>query len=329
MQPRQTDTKNQPNAFTIPNNVIAAGISATPLYPFRVFQSMAADHANFRSLGKEAFPKLLKLQGLDVHIFRCAGVLALQSTAKNYAQEKLAHNKTYALLGGLSAAAVTGAAWSSVVETWFNRKVAKPLNPDANYKFTALRFTGPLALNYLIRETAYSVPVFFKADMTTPMWVASTFVSAVITSINTKIIYSESIYDLVDSQKKNPQEKVLPNYMRDNMGKILPNGVKQTFFGSVKQTLQDVAKGGVYTHKAYQPYKNTVNNKQLLANLLLIYCSYPVFLCRITYLTVSALVWDASNAAAPRVNDRLNLFARKNNLIQEENSITHNNRLIK
>lgn len=304
MQSRGIEKEEINHVSLLGNKAISTSLSALGLYPFRMLQTISANHANYTYLYQEALPKVAKLDGFAWHMVRCSGMLALQTTSKKWAESYCEANKRYSIMAGLVATTITGSLWASFVETGFNRKVAKPLAMSVLKTFPLLRFSRQLLANYGIREFNFSVPVFFKSEMATDTWIAATAASAVITTVNTKIIFSESSYDIIQSLKKQPNEKCVPNYASD--GWI--------------QSLRQVAQGGVYTHPAYQAHFRLLNrpaarnelpdSMRKVLNVLLVYCSYPVLTHRLLYLVACAVIIEQSNLVAEKFSKNYGFFNR-------------------
>lgn len=267
------DQQSTHKTTELQHNVISSGLTTVLVHPFRVFLNQASKYQWPHTTVINGTPFLFK--GIGINFARGSVATGLQSQTKNIVQHK------WGLLSGVTAAACCGAVVATCMETPLIRKTMALNAP-------LWRLNPTLFSLYLIREWGFSLTVLAKQDLSPWAQTGTLYSMAWVTAAVHKLVVIEASRDL--------QKHVTAPDFRQGIG----------------FTIMSMARGGVYTHPAFQaPFKNPANIPAMIGNLLHVSCGVNMYVFRLLYLAAFGEVLQRTSENLPSITNSIVGFFNK------------------
>jgi hypothetical protein len=242
----------KPLAPSILQHIFYSGIATLASTPIRVCLNQAHKQTGFFDTITKSYPYLKKSLGLN--FVRGTLSTSLQSSFKPVVQEH----------AGFAAGVVASAAMGTLAAIALETPLMRYHNAVSPLPLPALwRFSLPLTALYFLRDIGFSMAVFAKDDIPSPVAQQTIVISAAaLTGSLHKLAVADATRDLE-----------------------LAKGTVPDFRDGIRYTLRAMAQGNVYTHEAYQvKYKDPANYKKMAHNFFHVACGVNVWRFRYAFL---------------------------------------------
>lgn len=254
---RRDSQQETPKPNSMVPHVGYSAVATLIAHPVRVCLNRAS---MFNQVSLNPFPNIIATlqdarpylpKGILINLIRGSMATGTQSYAKQHVQA------WGGLSAGILAAALTGTAVASFVETPFVRRTM-----GQSGELPLWRFSTSLSSMYFLREIGFSFAVLAKNDLSPVSQQAVLIGATYFTAAAHKMAALDATRDM------------LPH------GVTVPNLREGVFY-----TIRSMANGDIYTHPAFKvPFANPANWLRKTGNFLHVSCGANMFVFRLAYL---------------------------------------------